>query len=130
MDDSENNTEHKSLHQRLERIELKMDRLVEALTTMARLEERIGSTVLQNERLDIAYHSLEKRVQCLEKSTAAHGANASWVERFIWQTLGLVGAALVGATAVYLQAQEAINPESWKSPFTHEHHHYEGPTNE
>jgi hypothetical protein len=125
MDPEQNLSEHKFLHDRLERIELKMDRLVEAVTNMARLEERLGSLLVQNERIDVEYHALEKRVQSLEQNVTANRVSTGWTERFIWQTLGLVGAAMVGALTVYWQAKEAINPGSMFHPFTHEHHSHE-----
>lgn len=101
MNPPEPNDINEYVHHRLERIELKMDRLVEAVTQIARLEERIGQSLDKTSRLEEELHHVRERCTALEKGHARDGVYIGMVERTIYHVIGLAAAALVGAFFAY-----------------------------
>ena len=89
------------VHHRLERIELKIDRMVEAVTQIARLEERIGQSLDKNARLEEELQHVRTRVTTLERGEARNGVYVGLVERAVYHILGLAAAVVVGALLTY-----------------------------
>lgn len=101
---TEENHAQTYLHGRLERLELKIDRLVEAVTQIARLEERIGQSLDKTARLEEEIQSVRDRCAKLERDGVRTGVYTGMIERIVYQAIGLIAAALVGAAFVWIRA--------------------------
>lgn len=91
------------LHGRLERLELKIDRLVEAVTQIARLEERIGQSLDKTSRIEDELQDLRHRLDNTEKGQVKSGVYTGIVERLIFQALGLMAAGVLGAIFAFFR---------------------------
>jgi hypothetical protein len=81
---------------RLNRIEEKLDKVGEAIISLARMEERMITLFRRMDNYDQNQSTIESRVTKIE---VAH-AGSAWVERIVW----LVVAALISGT-IYLGKQ-------------------------
>ena len=75
------NGEHE---RRLERVEMKIDRLGEALVTMARVEERVTTVLKQTDRFIVRLDSMERRMEYVEIQSSLNKKFVGGVERFLW----------------------------------------------
>ena len=73
-----------SQDQRLEKIEQKIDRLADAVLSIARIEERVATVLKQNDRFFIRMDKMEERVDAVENSSNINTRSFSFVERFLW----------------------------------------------
>ena len=73
-----------SQDQRLEKIEQKIDRLADAVVSIARIEERVATVLKQNDRFFIRMDKMEERVDAVENSSNINTRSFSFVERFLW----------------------------------------------
>ena len=70
--------------QRLEKIEQKIDRLADAVVSIARIEERVATVLKQNDRFFIRMDKMEERVDAVENNSNINTRSFSFVERFLW----------------------------------------------
>lgn len=78
---------------RLNRIEEKLDKVGEAIISLARMEERMLTLFRRMDTYDQNQNTLEGRVNKIEVTSAS----SAWVERVVW----LVVAALVSGTLYF-----------------------------
>jgi hypothetical protein len=69
---------------RLDRIEEKLDKVGEAIISLARMEERMIALFKRMDVYDQQQASLELRVSSIELKSAS----AAWIERVIWLVIG------------------------------------------
>ena len=69
---------------RLERVEEKLDKLAEAIVSIARIEERVNTVLKNNDRFFIRLDKLEARMEKVEKKTSLNQKSLGSAERFIW----------------------------------------------
>ena len=81
---------------RLNRIEAKLDKVGEAIISLARMEERMITLFRRMDNYDERQNTIEGRVNKIEVTSAS----SAWVERVVW----LVVAALISGT-LYLGKQ-------------------------
>jgi hypothetical protein len=81
---------------RLNRIEEKLDKVGEAIISLARMEERMITLFRRMDNYDQNQSAIEGRVTKIEVTSAS----SAWVERVVW----LVVAALISGT-IYLGKQ-------------------------
>ena len=75
---------------RLNRIEEKLDKVGEAIISLARMEERMITLFRRMDNYDQNQNAIEGRVNKIEVTSAS----SAWVERVVW----LVVAALISGT--------------------------------
>jgi|TARA_A100001015_G_C14793942_1_gene634182 hypothetical protein len=80
---------------RLEKIEDKLDKLSEAVVSIARIEERVTTVLKQNDRLFSNFEKLELRVDKVENKANINAKTVSVTERFIWIVLSAIVAAIM-----------------------------------
>tara|TARA_R100000734_G_C3316888_1_gene109620 strand:+ start:1932 stop:2216 length:285 start_codon:yes stop_codon:yes gene_type:complete len=80
---------------RLEKIEDKLDKLSEAVVSIARIEERVTTVLKQNDRLFSNFEKLELRVDKVETQANINAKTVSVTERFIWIVLSAIVAAIM-----------------------------------
>ena len=81
---------------RLSRIEEKLDKLFEAVISMARIEERMISVFKRLNRVDEGFNKSDKRMDELEQTSIKRGQTIAFAERLFWIILtGAVGLAFV-----------------------------------
>jgi hypothetical protein len=81
--------------QRLSRIEQKLDKLSEAVVSLARMEERIITLFNRMDTYDARQLNMEDRVADIEKVTISRGAVFRLVDKLIWIVVGLVTAVVI-----------------------------------
>ena len=81
--------------QRLARIEQKLDKLSEAVVSLARMEERMITLFNRMDGYDIRQSNIEDRVSEVEKITVSRGAVFRLVDKLIWIVVGLVTAVII-----------------------------------
>lgn len=69
---------------RLNRIEEKLDKVGEAIISLARMEERMITLFKRMDIYDQQQAALEQRVAKVEVSHASSSASANWSERIVW----------------------------------------------
>lgn len=69
---------------RLNRIEEKLDKVGEAVVSLARMEERMITLFKRMDTYDQQQAVLEQRVAKVEVAHATSTASASWSERIVW----------------------------------------------
>ena len=69
---------------RLERVEEKLDKLAEAIVSIARIEERVNTVLKNNDRFFVRLDKLEARMEKVEKKTSLNQKSLGSAERFIW----------------------------------------------
>jgi len=80
---------------RLDRIEGKLDKLADAVVSLARMEERMITLFNRMDTYDKKQTQIENRVIVIEKEGAGQESKVAWVERIIWVGLAAVIAFLV-----------------------------------
>ena len=85
---------------RLDKIDEKLDKLSDAISQLARIEERISNQTSTMNKLYDDITSLEKRVRAIEYQSSARGVVIGSVERFGW----LVITAAIGIAAYYFKS--------------------------
>tara|TARA_B110000008_G_C16607915_1_gene419238 strand:- start:229 stop:444 length:216 start_codon:yes stop_codon:yes gene_type:complete len=66
---------------RLSRMEEKLDKLSEAVISMARIEERMISVFKRLDRVDEGFNKSDKRIDELEQTSIRQGQNIAFAER-------------------------------------------------
>ena len=84
---------------RLSRIEEKLDKLLEAVISIARIEEWMISVFKRLDRVDEGFNKSDKRMDELEQTNIKRGQTIAFAERLFW--IILTGA--VGLVFVYLR---------------------------
>ena len=69
---------------RLERVEEKLDKLTDAVVSIARIEERVNTVLKNNERFFARLDKLEIRMERVEKKTSLNQKTIGAAERFVW----------------------------------------------
>jgi hypothetical protein len=72
---------------RLSRIEEKLDKLFEAVISMARIEERMISVFKRLDRVDEGFNKSDKRMDELEQTSIQRGQTIAFSERLFWVIL-------------------------------------------
>ena len=75
------NGEHE---RRLERVETKIDRLSEALVSMARIEERVTTVLKQTDRFMDRLDKMEERLEIVELQSNLNKKSVTSTERLGW----------------------------------------------
>ena len=82
--------------ERLSRMEDKLDKLLEAVVEMARMEERLLTVFKRLEHIDAAFKKHDNRVDEIEKQALITGQKIAFAERLFWMVVtGAVGLAFV-----------------------------------
>lgn len=69
---------------RLERVEEKLDKLAEAVVSIARIEERVNTVLKHHDRFFNRLDRLEARVETVENKSMMNQNAIGIAERFIW----------------------------------------------
>jgi len=69
---------------RLEKIEHKIDRLSDAVVSIARIEERVATVLKQNDRFFTRMDKIEERLDIVENRSTLNSNSNRFVERFMW----------------------------------------------
>ena len=69
---------------RLDRIEKKLDKMAEAIVSLARMEERMITLFSRMDRYEEQQDDVEHRLAVVEKSTGSNGQTLRFVERLFW----------------------------------------------
>ena len=84
---------------RLHRIENKLDKLAEAVVSLARMEERMVTLFNRMERYEGRQEGLEARIDEVETANIKNGATLRFAERVFW----IVATAAVSTGFWYLR---------------------------
>lgn len=84
---------------RLTRMEAKLDRLADAMTSLVRVEERITTIFSRLNTIDTSAMEMGRRVMTLEKTSEGRGHAIRFAERVFW----IVLTAAVGAGFVWMR---------------------------
>ena len=80
---------------RLERIEEKLDKLSEAVTSIARVEEKIYASTKRADRLEHRLDMHEKDLDAIKSTVAYNSKTVAGVERIFWILISGGASALV-----------------------------------
>jgi len=69
---------------RLDRIEKKLDKMAEAIVSLARMEERMITLFSRMDRYEEQQNEVEHRLTVVEKSSGSNGQTLRFVERLFW----------------------------------------------
>ena len=72
---------------RMSRMEEKLDKLSEAVISMARIEERMISVFKRLDRVDEGFNKSDKRMDELEQTSIKRGQTIAFSERLFWVIL-------------------------------------------
>ena len=82
--------------ERLSRMEDKLDKLLEAVVEMARMEERLLTVFKRLEHIDAAFKKHDERVDEIKKQAPIGAQKIAFAERLFWMVVtGAVGLAFV-----------------------------------
>jgi hypothetical protein len=84
---------------RLVRIEQKLDKLADAVVSLARMEERMITLFKRMDKYEATQASLEERVTEVEKISVSRGAVFRLVDKAAWIIVGVVVALVIEAFA-------------------------------
>lgn len=84
-------------HERLERIEQKLDKMSDAIVSLARMEERMISLFKRMDAYDEKQNKLETRVLVVEANQATQKGSSNWTDKVVWV---IIAAALSAALFV------------------------------
>lgn len=87
------------LSDRLDRIDIKLDKLSEAISQLARIEERISHQHDNMNQVDSKLGDLEARIRTLELQGSSRGVVIGSIERFGW----IAVSALIGVVAYFFR---------------------------
>ena len=85
--------------QRLDRIEIKLDKLTEAVTTIARVEEKIHASTKRIDRLEYRLDVNEGELDNLKSIVAQNSFTVKASERIFW----IIFSAIVSLGVYFLQ---------------------------
>ena len=85
--------------QRLEKKEIKLDRLADAVVAIARIEERVATVLKQNDRFFTRMDKIEQRLEEVEAQADVNSNTGRFIERFMW----IIVAASIGLIAYFLR---------------------------
>jgi len=85
--------------QRLEKIEVKLDRLADAVVSIARIEERVATVLRQNDRFFTRMDKIEQRLDDVESQSNVNSNTGRFIERFMW----IVVAAAIGLLVYFVR---------------------------
>ena len=94
-------TEDSQVVKRLDRFESKLDKLADAVLTIARVEERQAQHARTMERIWNSLDALTTRVGNLETLQSKHSTKLGFGERVWW----IAASAGIGLLAVYLRSK-------------------------
>lgn len=77
---------------RLARIEQKLDKLADAVVSLARMEERMITLFKRMDSYEVRQTGLEERVTDVEKITETRGVIFRLVDKTVWIVIGIVAA--------------------------------------
>ncbi len=84
-------------NERLERIEQKLDKMSDAIVSLARMEERMISLFKRMDSYDEKQSKLENRVLAVEANQATQNGSNNWTDKVIWL---IIAAALTAVLFV------------------------------
>lgn len=87
------------LSSRLDRIDTKLDKLTDAISQLARIEERISHQNQNMIQLDAQFKDMEDRIRQLEYQGGTRGVLLRHIERFGW----LLISAVIGLLAYFFR---------------------------
>lgn len=82
--------------QRLDRIESKIDKLAEAIISLARAEEKLVQLENDKKFLMEKMVKFEERLLQLERNTGETASSLSFINRFFWIGMSAIGATVIG----------------------------------
>lgn len=85
--------------QRLTRIEGKLDKLSEAVVSLARMEERMITLFKRMDSYERKQDEIEDRLIAAEKTSVSRGAVYRLLDKGIWIVVGVLVAAIVETLA-------------------------------
>jgi hypothetical protein len=82
--------------QRLDRIETKIDKLAEAIISLARAEEKLVQ--LENDKKFLMEQMIkfEDRLLRVERNNSETASSLSFISKFFWIGMSAIGAAIIG----------------------------------
>lgn len=95
----ETEREEEMTDERLTRIEDKLDKLSNAVVTLARMEERMITVFKRMDHIDDQQKAMWDRIVKLDQLTASRGHKLQFFERIWW----IVFTASIGACFVYMR---------------------------
>lgn len=84
--------------ERLTRIEDKLDKMGEAITLLARMEERMITLFKRMDKYDTEQVNLSTRMTSVEKITVQRGVVYHAIEKLVWIVVGALAAVLIKIT--------------------------------
>lgn len=78
---------------RLDRIEEKIDKLADAMVSLARTEEKILSMESQNQNNYVRMNKFSEKLDCIERKVNENAHTVQIINKVAW----IVGAAIIGA---------------------------------
>ena len=81
--------------ERLSRIEVKLDKMSEAITLLARMEERMVTLFKRNDKYDEILGKLVERIETVENDMIQRGVVSNFLTKLFWLITGAVIAALI-----------------------------------
>jgi phosphoglycerate-specific signal transduction histidine kinase len=82
--------------QRLDRIESKIDKLAEAIISLARAEEKLVQLENDKKFLMEKMVKFEERLLQVERNTSETASSLSFITRFFWIGMSAIGATVIG----------------------------------
>ena len=82
--------------QRLDRIESKIDKLAEAIISLARAEEKLVQLENDKKFLMEKMVKFEERLLQVERNTSETASSLSFISRFFWIGMSAIGATVIG----------------------------------
>jgi phosphoglycerate-specific signal transduction histidine kinase len=82
--------------QRLDRIESKIDKLAEAIISLARAEEKLVQLENDKKFLMEKMVKFEERLLVVERNTSETASSLSFITRFFWIGMSAIGATVIG----------------------------------
>lgn len=82
---------------RLNRIEEKLDKVAEAIVSLARMEERMITLFKRMDAYDEGQKQLETRVTSIEVSQATSKGSSAWTDKVVW----LIVATAISAAVIW-----------------------------
>jgi len=79
----------------LDKLETKIDRLADAVITIARIDERVTTVLKQNDRFIMRLDRLEDRVETVEQTAKLNKKDVSNGERVFWIVFSAVMAGIM-----------------------------------
>ena len=81
---------------RLDKLDIKIDKLADAIVAIARIEERVTTVLKQNDRFIMRMDRLENRVETVEQKAIANSKGINMFER-----LFCIGVSAIASIIVY-----------------------------